>query len=136
MVRQRGYGRMVRQRGYGGARLVRQRGYGNRIIYPLQRGDGIGSIFRSFFRLAKPLIKSGLKIAKPLVKKGARIAKPYVKKAGKYAAREAMKSGREAISDIIEGKNVKQTLKNRGKQYANRGVNTLMKEFQQLGKNL
>ena len=72
--------------------LVRQRGYGYHanIIYP-QKGGGIGSLFRGFIRLAKPLFKTGLQLAKPRVKK---------------IAKKAIKLAVDISTDYIEKKNL------------------------------
>ena len=56
---------IIRQRGYG------EYSYGSKvnsrpIIYYRQRSRGIGSIFRTFIRFVKPLIKTGFKVAKKL----------------------------------------------------------------------
>ena len=51
---------LFRQRGY--RSFIKQRGY-NVLMHPRQRGEGIGSIFRSFIRIAKPLFRKGIAYA-------------------------------------------------------------------------
>ena len=55
--------------------LILQRGYGIKYdnkehvrFIPIQRGHGLGTLFRTFFKIAKPLISRGVKIAKPLIR--------------------------------------------------------------------
>ena len=80
---------------------VGQMGYGDLPGYRgsrYQRGYGIGSLLGSLFRAATPLLKSG---AKALVKQGARF-------------------GTEVVSDVIEGRNIKEAARERGAQVARR----------------
>ena len=51
--------------------LFLQRGYGNKeyVRYiPIQKGHGLSTLFRTFFKIAKPLISRGIKITKPYAK--------------------------------------------------------------------
>lgn len=60
----------------------------------IQRGYGIGGLFRGLFKSVKPLLKSGVKTFTPLLKKG-------VKSVGK----QAFHSGMNLASDLLKGKN-------------------------------
>ena len=57
---------------------------------PSQRGYGIGNIFASLGRLVLPLVKRG----------------------AKSIGKEVLKSGTNFVSDILEGKNLKQATLN------------------------
>ena len=60
--------------------------------FPKQRSKGLGSIFRGFLRLVKPLISSGVRIAKPLLVK---TVKPLLKR----ELKRGLTSGVEMLSD-------------------------------------
>ena len=86
--------------------------YGGRITVfrgqPLQRGHGLGGIFRSLFRVAMPVIRR----AAPIVKK-------VVVRAGRRVAKTAVKRAAEAGSQVLEDVVVnKRTLKDSLKQRA------------------
>ena len=52
-------------------KLILQRGYGirnKRSLKRRQRGHGLGSLFRGFLRVAKPLISKCMQLAKPHLK--------------------------------------------------------------------
>ena len=113
------YGSNVKMR-----RLIKQRGYGNLIVIRRnQHGRGIGSLFRTIFKIAKPLFKKGIhvgiKAVKPVVKRvaksGFESAKPLAKKAAKYVAKQGLEVVNDAISDSIDGKNMKQAFKDQTK---------------------
>ena len=61
-----------------------------------QRGRGLGSIFRSISKIAKPFLSKGLKAIK----------------------QEALTSGSHLLQDILSGENVKSSLKKRSKETA------------------
>lgn len=73
-----------------------QRGYGMRIYRgrALQRGYGIGGLFKNAFRMAVPLLK----------------------KVGKTMGKRVLKAGAGALSDITDGANVKESLKKHAKE--------------------
>ena len=118
LTRQRGYGEysyeskivpLIRQRGYG------EYSYGSKIktrpLFYRQRGRGIGSIFRTFLRMAKPLIYSGLQTVKPLAKT-----------VGKYAIKEGIRTVSDIADDVIQGENLKKSLKQRSKDAGERVI--------------
>lgn len=73
----------------------------------MQRGYGLGSIFKGFIRNALPLAKTGAKIlGKSLLKTGANIVK-----------------------DVVKGKEFKQALKRRGKQAGREFLGTLQSQI-------
>ena len=63
---------------------------------PYQRGGGLGSLFRSIFRAILPVAKT----------------------AGRAIGKRALKAGAEMASDLVAGKNFKQSLTHRGKAAA------------------
>lgn len=67
-----------------------------------QRGYGFGRLLATLFRKAAPLVRQGLKTAKPLIKQGLKKATPILKR-----------SGKKFIRDIVKGKNLKQSARNR-----------------------
>ena len=64
------------------------------------RGFGIGGVFRSLVRMLTPMVSKG----------------------AKAIGKQALKSGVAATADIIEGKNVAQTLKEHGRKGASKLV--------------
>ena len=62
----------------------------------MQRGYGIGSIFKSLARYAIPLFKQGAKVV----------------------GKRALQAATEVGQDVLQGKNVKEAFKSRGKQAA------------------
>ena len=60
----------------------------------MQRGYGIGSIFKSLARYAIPLFKQGAKVV----------------------GKRALQAATEVGQDVLQGKNVKEAFKSRGKQ--------------------
>ena len=79
---------------------ISQRGYG---VYPYirflkQRGKGLGSIFRGFLRLVKPLVSSGIRAAKPLLQQGIKVAKPHLKR----QLKRGLSQGLDIITDLAK----------------------------------
>lgn len=114
MVKHKHEPNFIRQRGYG------EYSYGSKvkkrpIIYYTQKGHGIGSLFKTFFRFMKPLFKTGLKVAKPFAKKA-------VKKAGKYALKEGVRTATDIFDDIAKGEKIKNSAKKRSKETVNRVI--------------
>ena len=60
----------------------------------MQRGYGLGGLFRGLMRVVKPHIKSGLK----------------------QVGKKALKAGMEVISDVSQGQSLKQSLKRRARE--------------------
>ena len=63
---------------------------------PYQRGAGLGSLFRSLFRAILPVAKT----------------------AGRAIGKRALQAGADIASDLVAGKNIKQTVQQRGKAAA------------------
>ena len=79
-----------------------QRGYGMAIYRgrALQRGHGLGGLFKGLFRIAAPIIK--------------RTLVPIGKRALKAVGKRALEAGAHAVKDIVEDKvSVKDALINR-----------------------
>lgn len=82
----------------------------------MQRGHGLGGLFRSVLRIAVPLFR---KHAVPLVKKTA-------KSAIKAAGMQALTSGAALAGDLMAGRSFKTALRKRGKE----GLQGVMKATQ------
>ena len=82
---------------------ISQRGYGvyPYIRFPKQRGKGLGSIFRGFLRLVKPLVSSGIRVAKPLLKQGFKAAKPHLKRQMKRGLTQGLDIITDSAKDYI-----------------------------------
>ena len=104
--------------------LFKQRGYGY-----IQKGHGLGSLFRAIFKVAKPLIRSGIKLAKPLIRSGVKLAKPNIKKVGKYAIKEMSRTGADILNDKLKKRKLKTSIKKRVGQTKNRIINTSTKKL-------
>ena len=110
-----------------------QRGYG-------QMGYGLGALFSGLARAVMPMLKAGLKTgvkalgraAVPMLKRSAksaaraavpvikRNAKAMIKSGAKSLARTALSSGSNMLSDVLGGRNVKESARARGRE----GINT------------
>lgn len=119
ILKQNGKGAYIRQRGYGP--YIAQRGYGQ-YQFPNQHGAGIGSLFRSFIRIAKPLLSRGIQLAKP-----------HAMRAGKELVKEVVHSGKDVVSDILASEDPKTSIKKRskeaGKRIGRKSLNTLMRQL-------
>lgn len=74
-----------------------------------QRGTGLGNIFRSLLNIITPLFKSGAKIA---LKSGKKLAtSKTAQSALKSLKKDIKKGGVNVLANILEGKNVKQGVK-------------------------
>ena len=83
---------------------ISQRGYGELypyIRFPRQRGKGLGSIFRGFLRLVKPLVKTGIRAAKPLISKGIKAVQPVVKRQMKRGLTQGVDMIADSTKDFI-----------------------------------
>ena len=83
---------------------ISQRGYGELypyIRFPRQRGKGLGSIFRGFLRLVKPLVKTGIRVAKPLISKGIKAVQPVVKRQMKRGLTQGVDMIADSTKDFI-----------------------------------
>ena len=72
-----------------------------------QRGYGIGGVFSSLFRKAKPFAAKAKPFfknkVKPLIKKGMKKAKPHLKKASKIAGKNALNTFTQVMADVQGG---------------------------------
>jgi len=68
---------------------------------PYQRGSGLGSLFKGLFRAILPVAKS----------------------VGKTVGRQALQTGTEIASDVLAGKNLKESAEERGKIAASKLLN-------------
>lgn len=67
-------------------------GYPSFVGMPYQRGMGIGSFFRGLFRAVAPIVRS----------------------VGKSAGREALRAGAGILTDTVQGRDVRESLKEHG----------------------
>jgi len=84
-----------------------QRGYGWFSGTPRQRGSGLGDIFRSFWRVLKPLAK--------------RVG-PVLTSAGKAVGEEGLAATARILNDVVQGGDLKQSLVTEGRE----GVRNLL----------
>jgi hypothetical protein len=73
-------------------------------VYPYDqyynRGDGVGSIFRSLYSTVVPLVKSAFRIGKKA------LATPVGQAVKKAAKRTAMRAGLNVVNDALAGENI------------------------------
>ena len=86
--------------------------YGGRVLVfrgsPLQRGHGLGGLFKTLFRVAVPLIRHT-----------APIAKKVALRLGKSAAKRAAKAGAKVIQDVTTNRSTfKEAVKERAQEAA------------------
>ena len=84
-----------------------QRGYGWFAGMPRQRGAGLGDIFRSLWRVLKPLAK--------------RVG-PVLSSAGKAVGEEGLAATARILNDVVQGGDLKQSLVSEGRE----GVRNLL----------
>jgi hypothetical protein len=82
-----------------------QRGYGYFGGNYHQRGHGMGDIFRSLWRVLKPF---GMNIGTALA--------PMAKEAGKALGEEGLATGARVLNEMVQGKNVKDSLAAEGRE--------------------
>ena len=99
-MRNRGVNKPLNVRGYGLLPMYR----GQRR----QRGYGVGGLFSNFIRILKPVLKKGLRTISKAGKKF--IESNTVKSVGEEVKKGLIKSGKDIVADVIEGKNVKESL--------------------------
>ena len=87
--------------------------------YALQKGHGVGSIFRTIGKFFMPVAKTLFGTTKPLLKK-----------VGKSIGQEVLNVGAETVGDIVSGKNVKESLKRNIKSGGKRVINKAKNEGQ------
>jgi hypothetical protein len=88
------------------------RQYGGRVLVfrgaPLQRGHGLGGLFKTLLRVAVPVLRR----AAPIVKRTA-------VRVGKAASKRAVKAGAKALEDVATNKStLKEALKQRVQEAA------------------
>ena len=88
------------------------RQYGGRVLVfrgaPLQRGHGLGGLFKTLFRVAVPVLRR----AAPIVKR-------TVVRVGKASAKRAVKVGAKALKDVATNKStLKEAIKQRVQEAA------------------
>ena len=87
---------------------AKQTGHGGMAGFqgiPYQRGNGLGSFFGRLFRSILPVAKN--------------IGKSALKTVGK----EALHLGANVMNDVVQGQNIKQALKTRGKKSTQKLIN-------------
>ena len=115
-----------RQRGRGistfKAQRSLQRGYGMPHFRgaPLQRGHGIGGLFKGLFRIAVPIIRKSLA---PIARRGLKAA---AKSALKAAGKKALKASAYALKDVAEDKaTLREAIQNRASEALNSHAATI-----------
>ena len=93
-------------------RQTGSRQYGGRVLVfrgaPLQRGHGLGGLFKTLFRVAIPAIRR----AAPIVKRAA-------VRVGKAATKRAVKAGTQVLKDVASNKStLKEAIKQQVKEAA------------------
>ncbi len=85
---------------------------------PLQRGHGVGGFLRGLMGLFSPILRlfSRAPIAKSLATLRKVAKNPIVKRGLSRAKKEFGRSALNVLSDVAEGKNMKQSVKDNGKQ--------------------
>ena len=86
--------------------------YGGRVLVfrgaPLQRGHGLGGLFKTLFRVAVPVIR-----------RAAPIAKRVAVRVGKSAVKRAAKAGAKVLEDVATSRStLKESLKERAQEAA------------------
>ena len=84
-----------------------------------QRGRGLGSIFSALFRGLAPVARLGIRAGKSL------IANPLVRQLGQNAFDAAKASARNVAMDVIEGKNLKDSVQQELEKARNKISTTL-----------
>lgn len=77
----------------------------------IQSGRGLGSVFGGLFRRALPMLKS----------------------TARQGVQEVIRSGMDIFKDVSQGKNLKQALRQRGKEATKRVINNVGKSLSQAG---
>lgn len=84
-----------------------------------QQGHGLGGIFSSIFRAVTPLLRS---------------AAPVAKAAARTVAKEAAKTGAAILTDVAQGKRIKNAAKKRSSQAADRLIQRGVKKLRHMNK--
>ena len=100
----------------------------------LQTGRGLGGIFKTMFRVFKPIASTVAKSAVPTIKKIAKskAVRRTLKDVGKEIKRGALTSAADAISDLSEGndptKKLTQNVKNISKKALKKTAKNIQKQ--------
>jgi len=87
-----------------------QRGHSLLPCHRLQKGQGLGALLGSFIKIAKPFIQKGISY---ITKQGKSfVMSKAVKDLAQSGKKQLIKSGQNVIADVIEGKNLKDSLQN------------------------
>ena len=94
----------------------------------VQSGRGIGGLFRSIFKIIRPVASTIAKTSKPVLKKLAK--SNFVKKVGKDVLKTGVQTAVDSLNDIAEGKKpssnkMKKNFEKLGKKSIKRASNTL-----------
>ena len=94
----------------------------------VQSGRGIGGLFRSLFRVIRPVAKTIAKSSMPILKKAAK--SKIVKDLSKDALKAGAQSAIDTLNDVADGKkistdNLTKNFKKLGKTSLKRATNTL-----------
>src|SRR5882724_4927829 len=84
-----------------GLPLYQQRGHGYLARFPRQHGEGLGDIFRSFWRFMKPM---------------ARKLAPVVASAGKAIGEEGLATTARVLNNVVQGNELKDAITSEGKE--------------------
>lgn len=99
----------------------------------VQSGRGIGGLFRSLFRVIKPVARTIAKTSIPILKKAAK--SKLVKKVGKDVFKTGVQSAIDTMNDVAEGKKItgnriSKNFKNLGKRSLKTASNTLQESIE------
>jgi hypothetical protein len=84
-----------------------QRGYGYFVGIPRQRGHGVGDIFRSLWRVLRPVASA---------------LSPIAKEAGKALGQEGLATGSRVLNQLVQGSDAKDAFATEGKEAVKRLV--------------
>jgi hypothetical protein len=84
-----------------GLPLKHQRGYGYFAGLPRQRGHGLGDVFKSLWRVLRPM---------------ATAIAPMAKEAGKAIGQEGLAAGARVLNDLVQGKEAGEALSTEGRE--------------------
>jgi hypothetical protein len=99
-----------------------QRGYGYFAGHLRQRGQGLGDIFKSLWRVLRPVAAN---IGSALG--------PVAKEAGKAIGQEGIATGARVLNEIVQGKNAKAALENEGREGVKRLLDRASTRVRQQG---
>ena len=80
----------------------------------IQKGYGLGNLFKSFYRWIQPIIKTQIY--------------PRIQETSKVIGHEALRTAANIAKDTLEGKNFRESLKERGREGVDNFVNQIEKK--------